>query len=152
MRHGPGVRCARPWQGERPGASAMRQNASDELLTLIAFDIACDKARHTAGELCKDYGLTRTQASVSVFEGPMTRTRREERSACLVKVLEAAEGGSRLAVYPIGERESVWAARFATNGAPPKDARAAGPAVASARPAPQPAADPLKPKAGGNHG
>lgn len=117
---GPGPKRARPWQVERPGAAAVRQSSTDELFTLVAFDVPCDRARRKVGEMCKDYGLTRTQWSV--FEGPMTRNRREELSARLEKLLKDAEGGGRVAVLPIGQREVEWALRVATSGAPVKAA------------------------------
>jgi CRISPR-associated protein Cas2 len=115
---GPGPKRARPWQVERPGAAAARQSATDELFTLVAFDVPCDKARRKVGEMCKDYGLSRTQWSV--FEGPMTRNRREELSARLEKLLKEAEGGGRVAVFPIGQREVEWALRVVTKGTPVK--------------------------------
>lgn len=112
----PGLRRARPWQGARPGAAAARQDSTDELFTLVAFDVTCDKARRKIGEMCKDYGLSRAQWSV--FEGPMTRNRREELGARLMKLLGGAEGGGRIAIYPIGQREVAWAMRWATKGIP----------------------------------
>jgi CRISPR-associated protein Cas2 len=95
---------------ERPGAAAARQSATDELFTLVAFDVSCDKARHRLGEMCKDYGLKRAQWSV--FEGTMTRNRREELSARIEQLLGSAEGGGRAAVYPIGKQEAVLAVAF----------------------------------------
>jgi CRISPR-associated protein Cas2 len=92
----------------------MRLEATGELLTIVAFDIPCDKTRRRVGEVCKDYGLSRTQWSV--FEGATTRNRREELCARIVKMLEAAAGGGRVAVYPIGDREAAWALRHATDG------------------------------------
>lgn len=126
-----GLKATRPWQAERPGAAAARHTSTDELFTLVAFDVPCDKTRRKVGEVCKDYGLTRTQWSV--FEGPMTRNRREELSARLTAMLERAEGGGRVAVYPIGQREAAWALRVKTKGVPvkaqdPAD-KAAGPDV-----------------------
>lgn len=117
---------AKPWKGARPGAAAARQNAEDETLTLVAFDIPSDKVRHGFGEVCKDYGLKRAQWSL--FEGPMTRNRREELWARLLKMLTAAEGGGRVAVYPIGQREAAWASRHSTLGV--KRARPAAPPAA----------------------
>jgi CRISPR-associated protein Cas2 len=114
----PGLARARPWQAARPGSATARQDPSDELLTILAFDIASDKARRTVGEICKDYGLGRTQWSV--FEGAITRNRREELWARLVKILDAAEGGGRVAVYVIGGREAALATRYGTNGSTKK--------------------------------
>jgi CRISPR-associated protein Cas2 len=116
---GPGLRRARPWQGARPGEATNRQGASEELLTLLAFDVPSDKVRRKVGEMCKDYGLGRVQWSV--FAGPMTRNRREELWGRLVKMLSAAEGGGRVLVYPIGQREASWGARWETTGVPPRD-------------------------------
>ncbi len=116
----------KPWKVARPGSAAARQDSEDELLTLVAFDIPSDKVRHRFGEVCKDYGLKRAQWSL--FEGSMTRNRREELWARLLKMLMAAEGGGRAAVYPIGQREAAWASRHSTLG------------VKRARPAPPPPA------------
>lgn len=110
----PGLARTRPWQAERPGAAAVRQSATDELFTLVAFDVPCDKARRRVGEICKDYGLTRAQWSV--FEGPMSRNRREELSGRIARILEGAEGGGRAAIFPIGKQEASWAWRLATAG------------------------------------
>ncbi len=111
---GPGLSKPKPWQGARPGSAAARQDAKDELLTLVAFDVASDSVRHKLGGICKDYGLARTQWSV--FEGPMTRNRREELAGRLVAMLDAAEGGGRVGIYPVGQREAAWATRHSTLG------------------------------------
>jgi CRISPR-associated protein Cas2 len=111
---GSGVAKPKPWQGARPGSAAARQDAEDELLTLVAFDVASDKVRHRLGETCKDYGLARTQWSL--FEGTMTRNRREELTVRLVAMIDAAEGGGRVGIYPIGTREAAWATRHSTLG------------------------------------
>ncbi|MBK8252404.1 MAG: CRISPR-associated endonuclease Cas2 [Polyangiaceae bacterium] len=112
----PGVKSTRPWHAERPGAAAVRQDTPGELFTLVAFDIPCDKTRRKVGELCKDYGLTRTQWSV--FEGPMSRNRREELSSRVERLLTEAEGGGRAIFHPIGERELAFATRFSIRGKP----------------------------------
>jgi hypothetical protein len=77
----------------------------------------------------------------------MTRNRREELWARLLKMLVAAEGGGRAAMYPIGQRESAWALRHSTLGVKKAmPSAAAPPAIAT------PAA-PLEPKvAGGEDG
>jgi len=101
--------------------------------------------RNRFGEVCKDYGLARTQWSL--FEGPMTRNRREELWARLSKMLMAAEGGGRAAVYPIGQREARWALRHSTLGV-----KKAGPSATSS-PAIDAPAVPLGAKtAGGEDG
>jgi len=120
MVRGPGVKPTRPWQGARPGEAASRQDAADELFTLVAFDIPDDKARRRVGETCKDYGLKRSQWSV--FEGRMTRYRREELVDRLTLLLNGVEGGGCLSVFPIGAREVAWAARLNTRGIPVKAA------------------------------
>jgi CRISPR-associated protein Cas2 len=107
-RRGPDIARTKPWQGARPG-SAMRLGSVDELLTLVTFDVPCDRTRKRAGDVCKDYGLLREQWSV--FEGSMTRNRREELWGRLVALLAEAPGGGKLAMYPIGAREAVWAQR-----------------------------------------
>jgi CRISPR-associated protein Cas2 len=115
---GPGVKRAKPWQAPRPASAIARLDAGDELLTLVAFDVPCDKARRRVGEICKDYGLARTQWSV--FEGPMTRNRREELGARIEALFAAAEGGGRFGIYPIGAREAEWVIRAAGRGVKPK--------------------------------
>ncbi len=127
---GPGLKSTRPWQVERPGAAAMRQAAGDELFTLVAFDVPCDKARRRLGEMCKDYGLKRAQWSV--FEGEMSRNRREELAGRVEKLLGEAEGGGRATLYPIGRQEAGWASRIVTRGAPVKDTGVARAAAARA--------------------
>jgi len=110
----PGLKAGKPWQAARPGSAAARQDAADELLTIVAFDVPCDKARRKLGELCKDYGLHRAQWSV--FEGKLTRNRREELSASIESLLASAPDGGRVAVYPIGGREAAWVSRIVTRG------------------------------------
>lgn len=119
----PTVARTKPWQGARTGA-AMRLGASEELLTLVAFDVSCDRTRKRAADLCKDYGLRRTQWSV--FEGPTTRNRREELWDRLAELFTEAEGGGRLALYPIGAREAVWARREAVRGTVAKQSAGGG--------------------------
>ena len=106
----PGPRSTRPWKGARPGEAAARQDPSSELFTLVAFDVPDDKVRRKVGERCKDYGLVRAQWSL--FEGKMTRNRREELVDHLTALLAAAPGGGRLGVFPIGARELAWSSRF----------------------------------------
>lgn len=115
---GPGVKSARPWQQPRPGETASRQDPTSELLTITTFDVPCDKTRRKVTEVCKDYGLTRLQWSV--FEGMMTRNRREELWARLKSLLDKPEIGGRLAVYVIGAREAAWAERWTRRTTPPK--------------------------------
>ncbi len=122
------IRGRKPWNGPRPGAATARLDPEDELLTIVAFDIPSDKVRHRLGEVCKDYGLTRAQWSL--FEGPMTRNRREELWARLLKMLTTAKGGGRAAIYAIGHREAAWAYRHSTLGVKKTmPAPAAAPAV-----------------------
>lgn len=113
---GPGVARARPWQGTRPGSAAMRLGSETELLTVLVYDVPCDKTRRKVGERCKDYGLTRLQWSV--FEGPMTRNRREELWSVLAALLAEAPGGGKLAAFPIGTREAGFASREIVKGRP----------------------------------
>lgn len=98
------------WKAARPGSAAGRQASKDELVTVVIFDIPSDRVRRKVGELCKDYGLARLQWSA--FEGPLTRNRREELWARLVKLVENAGDGGRLAIFPIGSREAAWAMRW----------------------------------------
>lgn len=153
----PGLARTRPWQAERPGAAAVRQASTDELFTLVAFDVPCDKARRRVGEMCKDYGLKRAQWSV--FEGPLSRNRREELSARLAQLLGAAEGGGRAAVFPIGKQEAGWAFRLSTPGTPVKEGSAAARSRSRVREEEEDIAALLGaslaeegPKAGGTHG
>jgi len=62
--------------------------------------------------MCKDYGLERLQWSA--FEGPMTRNRREELWARLLKLLQQAGDGGRLAMFPIGSREAGLALKWSS--------------------------------------
>lgn len=126
---GPGIKRTRPWQGTKPGEAAGRLDAADELFTLVTFDLSDDKARRKVGETCKDYGLRRLQWSV--FEGPMTRNRREELSDRLTLILEQAEGGGKLAIFPVGAREATWATRLTTRGQPVSTAPSAPRLLAS---------------------
>lgn len=64
-----------------------------------------------------DYGLVRLQWSV--FEGKMTRNRREELWGRLVGMLAGARGGGKVAAWPIGAREAEWASRCAVDGEAP---------------------------------
>jgi hypothetical protein len=59
-----------------------------------------------------------------------------------LKMLVAAEGGGRAAMYPIGQREAAWALRHSTLGVKKARSAAAPPAVA-------PPAAPLETKATG---
>ncbi|HRH00237.1 MAG TPA: CRISPR-associated endonuclease Cas2 [Polyangiaceae bacterium] len=117
---GPGVKSARPWQQARPGETASRQDPTSELLTIVTFDVPCDKTRRKVTEFCKDSGLTRLQWSV--FEGMMTRNRREELWGRLKSLLDKPDVGGRLAVYVIGAREAAWADRWSrpAGTTPPK--------------------------------
>ena len=76
-------RDRKPWKGARPGSAAARQDAEDELLTLVAFDIPSDKVRHKFGEVCgKD--LRADARPVERFRGANEHwNRREEPGARL---------------------------------------------------------------------
>jgi CRISPR-associated protein Cas2 len=111
----------RPWQVARPAQAAARQSPTEELVTVVAFDVPSNKARRKVGEICLDYGLVREQWSV--FEGPMTRNRREELCGRLEALLDKAPGGGRFAVMPIGRREAAWARRHVTHGTAPLEER-----------------------------
>lgn len=107
----PKKRTSKPaWKAARPGSAAARQDSKEELLTVVVFDISADKVRRKVGDICKDYGLYRLQWSA--FEGPLTRNRREELWARLVKMIQASGDGGRLAIFPIGAREAAWATRL----------------------------------------
>src|SRR5579884_2244617 len=111
----PGLRKARPWQGTRPGsATPLADPPADH--TLVVFDVPSDKARRKVGELCKDYGLRRFQWSA--FEGPMSRTRREELYERVRRLLASAEGGGKLLVVAVAERELAGALRTVERGTP----------------------------------
>ena len=65
--------------------------------------------------MCKDYGLVRFQWSA--FEGDMTRNRREELFGRASKLLDEAEGGGKLLITPVAEREHANAMRLAPGDA-----------------------------------
>lgn len=92
----------------------MRLGSEDELLTIVSFDVPSDRHRRLVVEICKDYGLRRLQWSV--FEGPMTRNRREELWDRVLDLLDGAPGGGKLAVFPIGGREAAFAQREVVAG------------------------------------
>jgi len=102
----------RRWGGARPG-EALERGAHAVLWTLAAFDVPVSAARRKLVELCKDFGLARAQWSV--FEGRLSRGRREElfeRGAALLK----ARGGGRWLVVPVGTREVQRALRMVLPG------------------------------------
>ena len=103
------------WKAARPGSAAGRVGEVDELVTVVVFDIPSDRVRRKAGEICKDYGLERIQWSA--FEGPMTRNRREELWGRLLKLIQDAGDGGRLAMFPIGSREAELAQRWSSGPA-----------------------------------
>lgn len=109
------------WKAARPGSATARQDAKDELVTVVVFDIPSNKVRRKVGEICKDYGLSRLQWSA--FEGALTRNRREELWARLLELVSKAGDGGRLAMFPIGSREAAWASRWASG--PSEDSQAA---------------------------
>ena len=113
------------WKAARPGSAAGRLGGADELVTVVVFDIPSNRVRRKAGEMCKDYGLERLQWSA--FEGLMTRNRREELWASLLKLVQGAGDGGRLAMFPIGSREAGLALRWSAGPeAKPRDGRGGG--------------------------
>lgn len=115
------LRKTRPWQAARPGEPTARQDAASEPLTVLTFDISCDKARRAVVESCKDHGMTRLHWSV--FEGPMTKNRREQLAGVIESLITHAEGGGKFAIFVVGAREEALTVRWRSK---PKRAAGAG--------------------------
>lgn len=69
--------------------------------TLVIYDISEDKIRNRVAEVCKDYGLVRTQWSA--FFGKINTNRREELHLKLIKTLKDNDGNIQL--YPICSKD-----------------------------------------------
>lgn len=73
----------------------------DELITYVLYDIGNDTIRDKIADICKDYGLERTQ--FSAFRGPLTRNKREELFLQLQDVLGDQAG--KILVQPVCEKD-----------------------------------------------
>lgn len=71
------------------------------MTVLVLYDIADDRKRAKAADICLDYGLTRIQ--YSAFLGELTSARREELLAKLRRLL--AETDARVHCFPLCERD-----------------------------------------------
>ncbi len=71
------------------------------MTVLVLYDIADDRKRTKAADICLDYGLTRIQ--YSAFLGELTSARREELLVRLRRLL--AETDARVHCFPLCERD-----------------------------------------------
>ena len=104
-----------PWKAPRPGLASTRGDPPARH-AMVIFDISDDATRTKVGEICKDYGLRRFQWSC--FEGGISRNRREELFERVRRLIAKSEGGGRLLVIAIGERELGEALRADEGGLP----------------------------------
>lgn len=72
-----------------------------EILVYVFYDIQQDKIRNRAAQVCKDFGLERTQ--FSGFVGYLTRNRREEMAIKLRDVL--GENNGKILIQPVCEKD-----------------------------------------------
>jgi len=72
-----------------------------EVVVYVFYDIEDDKIRTKAAEICKDFGLQRTQ--FSGFIGYMSRNRREEMAIKLRDLL--GENNGKILVQPVCEKD-----------------------------------------------
>lgn len=71
------------------------------MTVLVLYDIANDRKRTKAADVCLDYGLSRIQ--YSAFLGEISSTRREELLAKLRRLLTGAD--ARVHVFPLCEKD-----------------------------------------------
>jgi CRISPR-associated protein Cas2 len=74
---------------------------SQELRTLVMYDIEDDKVRYRVSEACLDFGLERIQ--FSVFRGKLNRNKREELLMRLTNILEEEPG--KILIQPMCEED-----------------------------------------------
>lgn len=72
------------------------------MTVLVLYDIADDRKRAKAADICLDYGLARIQ--YSAFLGDITATRREELLAKLRRLLTGAD--ARVHLFPLCEKDA----------------------------------------------
>lgn len=86
-----------------------------ETMTLVVYDIPHDRTRFKVSETCLDYGLVRIQ--YSVFQGLLTRSRREELALRFDKLIE--KRGGAILLFPLCQAD--LAARISLFVEPPAD-------------------------------
>lgn len=72
------------------------------MTVLLLYDIADDRKRAKAADVCLDYGLSRIQ--YSAFLGDISSTRREELLAKLRRLLTGAD--ARVHLFPLCEKDA----------------------------------------------
>ncbi len=72
------------------------------MTVLLLYDIASDRKRAKAADICLDYGLQRVQ--YSAFLGDITAARREELLAKLRRLLIDAD--ARIHLFPLCEKDA----------------------------------------------
>jgi CRISPR-associated protein Cas2 len=72
------------------------------MTVLLLYDIANDRARTKAADICLDYGLSRIQ--YSAFLGDITAARREELLAKLRRLLHDQD--ARVHLFPLCEKDA----------------------------------------------
>ncbi len=71
-------------------------------MVLLLYDIADNRRRAKAADICLDYGLERIQ--YSAFLGDITATRRDELLAKLRRLLTGAD--ARVHLFPLCEKDA----------------------------------------------
>jgi CRISPR-associated protein Cas2 len=71
-------------------------------MVLLLYDIADNRRRAKAADICLDYGLERIQ--YSAFLGDITSTRRDELLAKLRRLLTGAD--ARVHLFPLCEKDA----------------------------------------------
>ena len=74
---------------------------TQELRTLVMYDIEDDRVRHRISETCLDFGLERIQ--YSVFRGKLNRNKREELLMRLTDLLSDDVG--KILIQPMCEQD-----------------------------------------------
>lgn len=72
------------------------------MTVLLLYDIANDRKRTKAADICLDYGLARIQ--YSAFLGDITAARRDELLAKLRRLLTGAD--ARVHLFPLCEKDA----------------------------------------------
>lgn len=72
---------------------------TQELRTLVMYDIEHDRVRYRVSEACLDFGLERIQ--FSVFRGKLNRNKREELLMLLTNLLGDEQG--KILIQPMCE-------------------------------------------------
>jgi CRISPR-associated protein Cas2 len=74
---------------------------TQELRTLVMYDIEDDRVRYRISEACLDFGLERIQ--FSVFRGKLNRNKREELLMRLTNLLGEEQG--KILIQPLCEED-----------------------------------------------